>query len=159
MTLTIPPLRERKEDIPILVKMLGRQLKAGNYKEDLYFDEDSMNALCGYHWPGNVKQLDYVIESAIYSSDNKVIQLSNLPVDIVNEYYSKNKTNTTLEIFNSQREDGHLSKEIQEYNELLFAIKETMGDVKKAAELLYMASSTLYRKLRNYNINPKDYKK
>lgn len=155
MTLTIPPLRERKEDISVLVKMLGRRI----YEEDLFFDEDSMNALISYHWPGNVKQLYNVIESAVYSTKNKVIQLSNLPVDIVNDYYSKNNITKTLESFNKERNDAHLSKEMQEYNELLFAIKETEGNVKKAAHLLYIPSSTLYRKLRYYKINPKEYKK
>lgn len=153
MQLTIPPLRDRKEDIPILINYI-----CYTNKSHIQFDKESMKALCFYHWPGNIKQLESIIENAIYSHNQPVISLSSLPIDIVNHYYAKD-TNKTLLEYQTQRDDYNISKEVQEYNEILFAIKESHGQVQNAAKMLYLPVSTLYRKLKKYNIHPKHYKK
>ena len=158
MTITIPPLRSRKEDIPLLIKNMSRHILQSNDGEHIHFDKECTDALISYYWPGNVKQLETVIENAIYASQNSIIQLSHLPIDIVNDYYTKKNQTKTLYDF-QQEETEILSEKTQEYNELLFAIKEAHGDVKKASEILYIPTSTLYRKLNKYHIHPKSFKK
>ena len=158
INLSIPPLRERKEDIPVLVNMLIRRYTKQLENPNIRFNQDCIKAMSSYHWPGNVKQLENVVEAAVFSTSNEVIQLSQLPLDLVNDYYANDYTGKTLLQFNQERNDSELTKEMQEYNELLFAIKETNGDVRKASKILYIPLSTLYRKLKKFEINPKEYK-
>lgn len=156
MTMGIPPLRERNEDIASLIRNVVKQISP---KQNIIFDQDCMKALCSYKWPGNLKQLETVIESAVLASENDNVQLSHLPIEIVNDYYYRNQNKKSLEDFKrANKTVDDESEEIQNYHELLFAIKETQGNAKEAAKLLYMPSSTLYRKLGKYHINPKKYK-
>lgn len=79
----LPPLRERKEDIPLLIThFLEKYSKEAGYSEPLKVDRDAMQCLMEYHWPGNVRELENVIERAILLSSGNVITLADLPLEV-----------------------------------------------------------------------------
>ena len=87
LSLTLPPLRERTQDIPQLIShFLSCHTPPG--KSAPSFDEESMQALLCYPWPGNVRELENVIERAVHLATNPVCRLSDLPAEIVNYYLS-----------------------------------------------------------------------
>lgn len=121
------------------------------------FDKESSEALVTYQWPGNMRQLESVIESAVNAAKKNVIKLPNLPLDIINNYYSS-KQKVILNEDIAKENEKIFRNEIKEYNKILIAIKKAEGKAKKASEMLNMPLSTFYRKLAKYDIDAKDYK-
>jgi DNA-binding NtrC family response regulator len=73
INMRIPPLRERREDIPLLFDHFAREFSARNGMTYVGIDQDAMNTLQNYHWPGNVRELRNVVESMLVMSNNKRI--------------------------------------------------------------------------------------
>ncbi len=153
--ITIPPLRERPEDIMILSKKYAEQYSPS--KKAVSFDKESSEALMNYPWQGNMRQLESVIESAVNVTGKSVIRLSNLPLDIINDYYSAKHKTVFMEKI-TEDDEKFFHSEIKEYNRILLAIKKAGGNVKEAAKMLKIPLSTLYRKLTKYKIDAKDYR-
>lgn len=151
----IPPLRERPEDVMILSQKYAEQYNTS--KQPVTFDKESTEALMTYQWQGNMRQLESVIESAVNSAKKSVIRLPNLPLDLINEYYSS-RQKTVFGEDTANEYEKLLKGEIKEYNRILFAVKKSGGNAKETAKLLGMPLSTLYRKLAKYEIDPKDYR-
>jgi DNA-binding NtrC family response regulator len=84
-TLTIPPLRERSSDIPILVSRLAEKFGA-RYGKEVKFNNAALEALISYNWPGNVRQLENVVERLVLTSKNNLIPPEALPIDVLLEY-------------------------------------------------------------------------
>jgi len=82
VTITVPPLRDRKEDIPLLVHHFSQELGGGNRREESPFSPEAMELLSEYDWPGNVRQLKCVVETSIMKSPGSVIQPECLPETI-----------------------------------------------------------------------------
>ena len=78
----IPPLRERKSDIPILVRGFLSQLAAENGKENMTISEPAMAALCVARWPGNIRELRNCVENMVVLCRTGEIGLENVPVNI-----------------------------------------------------------------------------
>lgn len=153
--ITIPPLRERPEDIAALSRKYAEQYSTS--KQPVTFDRESTEALLNYNWSGNMRQLESVIEGAVNVARKSVIRLPNLPLDIINDYYSS-KQKAVFAEKDAEDNEKFLRTEIKEYNRILYAVKKTGGNVKETAKMLNMPLSTLYRKLSKYEIDPKDYK-
>lgn len=153
--ITIPPLRERPEDIAALSRKYAEQYSTS--KQPVTFDRESTEALLNYNWSGNMRQLESVIEGAVNVARKSVIRLPNLPLDIINDYYSSKQKAVFVEK-DAEDNEKFLRTEIKEYNRILYAVKKTGGNVKETAKMLNMPLSTLYRKLSKYEIDPKDYK-
>lgn len=153
--ITIPPLRERPEDIAALSRKYAEQYSTS--KQPVTFDRESTEALLNYNWSGNMRQLESVIEGAVNVARKSVIRLPNLPLDIINDYYSSKQKEVFVEK-DAEDNEKFLRTEIKEYNRILYAVKKTGGNVKETAKMLNMPLSTLYRKLSKYEIDPKDYK-
>ncbi len=154
-SITIPPLRERPEDISALCQKYAEQYNTSG--EPITFDKESAEAIIGYAWTGNMRQLESVIEGAVNVAKKSVVRLSNLPLDIINDYYAGRQKL----LFTAKEEavnEKYMRMEIKEYNQLMYAIKKAEGNVKEASKVLSMPLSTLYRKLAKYEIEPKDYK-
>lgn len=130
----LPPLRERKEDIPLLIDYYRKafNLQFGRYIEK--FDEALMVYLFKYNWPGNVRELKNLVEAAIVNASHKRISFTDLP-----EKLSRKLTSST---FFSETE----------YNRLLAALITTNWNKSKAAQKLKWSRMTLYRKMTQYNI-------
>jgi two-component system response regulator AtoC len=143
----IPPLRERKEDIPLLIRhFIGKCNKAMN-KNVADIDHSALETLINYKWYGNVRELENTVERAIVLSEKNNIGLENLPVEIQNfeeefqaeswpdEEYSIKKTSKILEI-----------------NLIKKALKKTKGNHTHAAKLLEISHRALLYKIKEYGI-------
>ncbi len=143
--ITIPPLRDRKEDIPRLAEFfLGRY--AGGAKTVC---ADAMEILTTYHWPGNVRELENIIERAVILADGPEITADSLNVSIFPERMRKRARAHT--------EGGlgvsGITLDELEQRYLLQTLEETSWKKKRAAEILGINPSTLYRKLQRYGMD------
>lgn len=142
--IVIPSLRERKEDIPLIIKNIISDLSKKIVGPIPEFDEQSMNLLLSYEWPGNVRELENVIERSIVLADNGVIGISNLP-----SYLFKNNHN---EDNDDKIEDLKYSKFNSECYAIKRALNKACGNRSVAANLLGISRSTLYEKIKKYKI-------
>ncbi|HZR47236.1 MAG TPA: helix-turn-helix domain-containing protein, partial [Candidatus Manganitrophaceae bacterium] len=82
VTITLPPLRERREDIPLLADYFLKQHAAGIRKEGLSFSAQAIELMSRYDWPGNVRELQHAIEQAVVLTAGRVIVPEDLPLSI-----------------------------------------------------------------------------
>jgi DNA-binding NtrC family response regulator len=133
ITLEIPPLRERKEDILPLIENMIHQTPAFKNK---IFSGEALNAFSEYLWPGNVRELQNVVHRTLLLSGEDVVRLQDLPGD-----FSKNTKTFGRRLGDLERE--HILK----------VLKEAGGHKGKAAEILGVDPKTLYRKLLSYGVS------
>lgn len=145
--IVLPPLRERKTDIPLLVKSFIDKFSLQHKREVSGISEDSMRVLMQYHWPGNIRELENLIERiVILKSGSGIIEPADLPL----AYFQ----NVSLERFMSSvsfPDHGlDLNEAINDFeNELIIqALKRTQGNKNKAASLLNLNRTTLVEKLK-----------
>ena len=129
----IPPLRERREDIPVLAEhFLRRSLERLGNDRRLRFSREALEKLVGYDWPGNVRELENAIERVVTMSDGGLITVEDLPEKILEQQSVKN-----LKEFVRQKERAYIER----------ILRETEGDKKEAAKILGIDLATLYRKI------------
>jgi len=133
----LPPLRQRREDIPLLVSAFLRQCGVATGKRLEEVAKDAMRVLLNYRWPGNVRELRSAIEFAIVRSKGPVLEVSDLPPEIVEGDQP------------SSAFDGDGPDEAQRVRE---ALKAAKGSRIAAARLLGISRATLYRRLAELNI-------
>lgn len=148
LTLEVPPLRERKEDIPILMdKFLGEFYKeTGIYRK---IPQNVINRLSKYDWPGNVRELRNVAERMAVSAEGVNITIDDIPKyifrDSIQKDYGKGQVGLRRIV------------ETVEKDLIIEILRETKGNKTKAAEKLNIQRATLYRKMEEYNIEDEDY--
>ncbi|NBI07314.1 sigma 54-interacting transcriptional regulator [Senegalia massiliensis] len=141
--LNIPPLRERKEDLDILIDILLEKHKGDVGKYIKGISDGARNVLKTYHWPGNVRQLENVLERAINIVESGCeIDIPHLPE------YIRGKNN------NNEESSFSLKKavEITERNTIINALELTSGNRVHAAKILNISRSSLYEKMDKYKI-------
>ena len=141
LPIVIPPLRERKEDIPLLIEHFVK--KYGNSGDVEKITDAAMKALIDYNWPGNVRELENVIHRMMIFAENGKIAVSDLPIEI--------RTNNTIqEVVNS----GKGKNAIKDYEKtlLLESLKQNKWNISKTAKTLGVHRNTLHRKLKVYKI-------
>jgi len=132
----VPPLRERREDIPLLANhFLGRFCRQNN-KEIRGFQREALDFLDTYHWPGNVRELQGVIERAVVLTRNEFVTLDDLPEHV---RHSQDLRAITIPL-------GTPLEEI-ERQVIRETLRLTKGDKRRTAQLLGIAARTVYRKL------------
>ena len=141
--LKVPPLRERKEDIPPLVQAFLRQYGMQNSRKIGVIDKEAMAALTRYDWPGNVRELKNVIERMTVLSTGNRLTLEQVPEDVRG---SRNSP-TSLIAAGGIRTLTDAEKEM-----IRETLKETRGNKSKAAEKLGISRRTLYRKIEEYQL-------
>ncbi len=134
--LSVPPLRERKEDLRELIDNFIKNSTASPEKQ---LSKEALDALLNYSWPGNVRELENIIERLMVFSDGDIITLEDIPDKIM-----------TAEVQSS----GQLSKNVENTEEQLIraALTETGGNITHAAEKLGISRRSLHRKLNKFNI-------
>lgn len=144
--LDLPALRERIDDIPLLVDHFLRRCLPDEYKGNLgsIVDEDAMLALQSYDWPGNVRELENVIERASIMRDGPRITLADLPTPL--------RTPGAAPISGSLVVGSLITLEDLERAHILKVLEAVGGHKKRAAEILAINPSTLYRKLLRYGV-------
>ncbi|HEU5464291.1 MAG TPA: sigma 54-interacting transcriptional regulator [Candidatus Binatia bacterium] len=140
----LPPLRERREDMILLIANFVYQA-CGQYQKQLKKLTSSAKTLfLDYPWPGNIRELKSVIESAVMVSDGEYITISDLPMNLQRYATGRREEIGTRAIRNI--EEGERSV-IQE------ALRQTNGNKAKAAEALGISTRTLYRKLEKFALS------
>jgi transcriptional regulator with PAS, ATPase and Fis domain len=136
--LEIPPLRNRKEDIPILTEFFLRKYSDQYQKAGLKLSDRAMEQVMSHPWPGNIRELEHAIEKAVILSEKGVISDITLTTRI--ESGSATSASNTLNL------EAHEKMVIQQ------ALKEVQGNITAAAKALGINRSTLYQKMKKYGI-------
>jgi DNA-binding NtrC family response regulator len=153
----LPPLRERKEDIHLLSQHF-LTIFNNKMKKDVHgFSDSVMELFLNHSWPGNIRELEHVIERAYVLCMGDTITTDYLPSDVIS---AEPPMHTMPEAFTPQPTHMHPSVPLMDSNNeierLLDALRRTAGNKAKAARLLGMDRSTLYRKISSYNIDLSD---
>ncbi len=145
---TVPPLRERSEDVPLLADYFLTKYATAYGRKPKEFAEDALDALTAYSWPGNVRELRNLMERLVILYPQHRIEARHLPLGA-----NKRRENARAwDGFNSL----HEVKETAEREYILRKLEETGGNVTRAAELLGLERSHLYRKMRSLGISAKE---
>jgi transcriptional regulator with PAS, ATPase and Fis domain len=133
----LPPLRERKQDVPMLVEHFVRQFSEELKKRVSGVDEEAIAMLMAYDWPGNVRELENAIERAMILNDGERITASALPVSLQRSRRARGEAPLNLRVMLDQCESEHVAA----------VLALTNDDKVKAAQMLGVSVSSLYRKL------------
>jgi len=142
VSIEIPPLRERKDDIPLLINhFINKFDKNRNLIKGI--SNEALQVLINYDWPGNVRELENCIERAFTLGIKEIIEIKDLPKSV----FSKSG-----KLITSQN-DEKITLSEHEKEIIIQTLKETEGNKRKAAKILNIGITTLYRKLKRYGIN------
>ncbi|MGH7558026.1 MAG: sigma 54-interacting transcriptional regulator [Gemmatimonadota bacterium] len=137
----VPPLRERREDIPLLVEAFLAEIQAGYGPNVENLGHEAMRRLLDYDWPGNVRELRSAIEFSVIRARGTVLQVEDLPPELATTFQPPN--------LSAPRREG-----ADERQRILAALSVTAGNRRQAARLLGISRSTLYRWLDRHRISP-----
>ena len=148
ISLKIPPLRERREDIPPLAEMFTRKFSAKSNRNIVGIDESALRLLIAYGWPGNVRELENVIERAVVLASGNKITTVDLPNNIIHLMSVEPRDELTLK----------QARENFEKNFIHDSLVRFRGNVSQAAKHLGLARKNLIEKIKKYNIDPGKYR-
>ncbi len=144
IALHLPPLRERRDDVPLLAQyFLARHAERSGLDRPLELSDEGMDAMLAYDWPGNVRELENALERAAVLSKNGEIQLQDLPERI--------RTSPKPRLV-EERLPANPSMEVIERAYIHWVLAAEGGNKSRAAEVLGIDPSTLYRKLNRYGL-------
>jgi len=146
VTLTMPPLRQRKEDIPVLVHAFLKTFAEENNKPVPEMTPEAMEALLKYDWPGNVRKLRNVIENCVVMTSGPKIGLRNLPPEIREAPASGSSSSISTKFLPAK--GGRFNLHDTEHRLIVQALEETGGNITQAAKKLGISRRTLHRKLK-----------
>ncbi|WP_147564752.1 sigma-54-dependent Fis family transcriptional regulator [Clostridium tyrobutyricum] len=144
------PLRERKEDVPLFIKSFLDKLNSKNPLKTEYVDKSFFDVLKNYKWPGNVRELENVVQRSYYLAKDGVISGELVPD------YIKDITKHTIKCIDCVDTESAVKIQTMEQIEkehIIKALKYCNGNVVKASKLIDVGKSTLYRKIKRYNLD------
>jgi len=133
VTINLPPLKERKEDILPLAEHFLKKYASGNNKDIINLSTGVIEFMLNYTWPGNVRELENMIEHGVILTKSNSVTMAELPQDII---YPMPLEEKTIEAVTR--------------NHILNVLEETKGNITKAANILGIRRMTLYNKLKKY---------
>ncbi len=138
ITITLPPLRERKEDIPLLVEHFLEQLEVEMGKRLEGISGEAMDLLMAYHWPGNIRELKNVLERGAVVAKGPIIEAEDLG----------------LPILEGEKADGEPPASLKEMERrhILKVLKEHRWNITRSAQALGIDRVTLYHKIKKYGL-------
>ncbi|HSK74304.1 MAG TPA: sigma-54 dependent transcriptional regulator, partial [Pyrinomonadaceae bacterium] len=142
----IPPLRERMEDVPLLVEHFNKKFSTDYGKKPKIFTQEAIDALQNYSWLGNVRELRNTIERVVIMVSKQKIKADDLP-----EFYAAEEPPASSFRFPSFKE----ATDAYQREFILHKLAEADGNVSKAAEIMGVDRSHLYRRMRNLGIQAK----
>jgi len=145
--ITLPPLRQRLADIPMLVRHFVDKYNARFNRSVTSINKQSLQALEQYHWPGNVRELENTIERAIILCEGKRILPEHLAIRIPTTAEIKLREGAGL------KEVGAHAQAEAERSLILRVLSETRGNKRKTAEILKIDYTTLFEKIKKYQID------
>jgi len=143
----VPPLRDRREDIPLLADYFLREFTTAYGRKPKELTPEAYNVLAEYHWPGNVRELKNLIERIVILNPQVRVDARHVPVA-----GTRKPQDRPLDRFGSLQE----VRESAERDYILRKLEETAGNVTRTAELLGLERSNLYRKMKTLGIGPKE---
>ncbi len=153
LTIVIPPLRERKEDIRLLIDhFIKKYNKVIEPRKVKGVSPDAMQVLMSYKWPGNVRELENVIERALVLTEHETIQLEDLPFNL----HSTKMPEVDESGVEPEPETLSIKKNGKEMEKRLIsiALSKTNGNKTQAAQLLEISLPALLYKIKEYGLNP-----
>jgi DNA-binding NtrC family response regulator len=150
VNLRLPALRDRKEDIPLLVAhFLNKVHRAHPGRFSIH--DDALRTMMQYDWPGNVRELENAVEHGVTMASGGEIELGNLPTQLQNLALAcLHEAKSAVRKNDAAPQEGIVPLAVRERNEIIRAIQVTNGDKLMAAKLLGIGKTTLYRKLKEY---------
>ena len=143
LEIQVPPLRERGEDVPLLANHFLKFYSAKYHKNIAGFESDALNKLRGYHFPGNVRELQYSIERAVIMSDQQSIRAEDILFSPIEQQQIEKPIVSDFSSHNLEdMERKAIKSAIERYN----------GNISKAAKELGLTRAALYRRLEKYNL-------
>ncbi len=142
LPLTVPSLRERKEDIPVLVEHFLQKSTQKHGRAPMIVSQEAQFILSQHQWPGNVRELENIIERGVVTCHAQTLE----PKDLFIEQKGKSGRKDLNSI-------GKVARLEAERRQILQALHDTKGDKTRAARLLNISRSSLYNKLRDCNIS------
>lgn len=140
LTISLPPLRERKEDIPLLIDYFCRYFSSEFQKEIFGVSEAVMNVFMRYEWPGNIRELKHTLEHGSLLSPGGLINIDRLPLEMIDFSSSQGLTLKSKAPRDLTRE--HIEQ----------ALAQAEGNKSKAAQILGCHRKTLYRKIEQFQL-------
>ena len=138
--ITVPPLRERREDIPPLVQSFLVRAASRMKKDVRAVSADAMSALMNYRWPGNVRELEHAIERAVILANTASLRVRDLPPEVTQKSRAR-------------AGDDTLDLQEQERKSIERALERFGGNRRRAAEALHISTVTLWRKMKQYGLS------
>ncbi|MEW5802168.1 MAG: sigma-54 dependent transcriptional regulator [bacterium] len=148
INIKLPPLRERKEDIPLLAHFFLKKFVEKEKKSVTSISADAMRLMTGYHWPGNVRQLENVIKGSAALCEGDTIDVFALPEEIRTIHPPVTEDNKVAPVLLPFKE----AKEYFERRYIEDLLKASHNDVAAAARTSGIDVSTIYRKINRYHI-------
>lgn len=165
MPIFLPPLRERKEDIAALAMHFVKRFSKVHHKEFSAIDSLALEAMKVYAWPGNIRELENVIERAFIVENSDTIKLQSLPDSIQRAYKTSDsikeispKLTPAPSLSNEVNLDFEIFKEASEKEFIIQALKVNKGKINQTVATANIPKNTLLRKIKKFGLNPEDYK-
>jgi two-component system NtrC family response regulator len=150
VTVSLPPLRERKEDIPPLIEHFLKKYSRENQKPVVSLSKEAKDLLMNYHYPGNVRELENIIERAVVLSRGDSITTQDLPLNL-----RESKVEDLMKEAGGGRSLRETLEEIERIR-ITQALEKSHGVQTKAAEELGISERVLRYKMKKYGIGEKD---
>jgi DNA-binding NtrC family response regulator len=150
-----PPLRDRQSDIPLLIEHFLKRFNHMKQTSITGFAPDAMELLTAFHWPGNIRELENMIERLVVLKKQGLLTVTDLPEKLQKKSISQPELKDQFIRFT---EDGiHLSNEVEQYENQLIgeAMRKANGVTARAAQLLHVNRTTLVEKLKRRGIDSK----
>ncbi len=144
LPINLPPLRERPGDLPLLIDRLLERIAGEREREKPVLDPKLLELLEGYSWPGNVRQLENVLQRLVLLSGDGPLSMSSLELDPA--------LGRQLELAASQPEEPRLSLEASERERIRQALGASKRNRTRAARMLGISRATLYRRIREFEL-------
>lgn len=152
--IVIPPLRERRTDIPLLIDHFLDRFNQSKHTTVVGLDDQALRLLTDYDWPGNIRELENMMERLVVLKKQGMLSSEDLPQKISR----KSMVPELKEQFIRLSEDGiHLSREVEQYEKHLImeALRKANGVTSRAAQLLHLNRTTLVEKLKRKGVDPR----
>lgn len=143
----MPPLRDRKEDIPLLVQSFLKQFSKENQKPNRELTSDAMNCLLAHSWPGNVRELRTAIEHGVVMATGPKITLRDLPLSVREARVLPSGQKSAVKLAGAP---NHLNLHETEHRLIMRALEEAHGNRTEAAKRLGISRRTMHRKLKAF---------
>ena len=143
VTVHLPPLRERRQDIPLLLNHFIGEFSQAHKKPVREIEREAVNILSSYAWPGNVRELKHVVENMVVVSQGPVLSVENLPENI---HQGEQRSSADVHSL--------LGVPLKEVEEVLIkaTLEQVGGNRQEAARILGIGERTMYRKLKEYGL-------